>query len=80
MSPRITGAIAARVLAQLRHDHRTLAMLLLLPCLILALLRWMYDEQRLVFDSLGPALLALDVRSAEAAPQPVIAAPEAARA
>ena len=59
MSPRITGAVARRVLAQLRHDHRTLALLLVLPCLILALLRWMYDEHRIVFDSLGPALLAL---------------------
>ena len=59
MSPRITAAVAGRVLAQLRHDHRTLALLLVLPCVVLALLRWMYDEQRLVFDSLGPALLAL---------------------
>jgi ABC-2 type transport system permease protein len=59
MSPRITAAVAGRVLAQLRHDHRTLALLLVLPCVVLALLRWMYDEQRMVFDSLGPALLAL---------------------
>jgi ABC-2 type transport system permease protein len=59
MNPRITLAVTRRVLAQLRHDHRTLALLLVLPCVILILLRWMYDEQRLVFDSLGPALLAL---------------------
>jgi ABC-2 type transport system permease protein len=59
MSPRITAAVAGRVLAQLRHDHRTLALLLVLPCVVLGLLRWMYDEQRMVFDSLGPALLAL---------------------
>ena len=59
MSPRITAAVAGRVLAQLRHDHRTLALLLVLPCVVLGLLRWMYDEQRMVFDSLAPALLAL---------------------
>ena len=59
MNARITVAVTGRVLAQLRHDHRTLAMLLVLPCVILALLRWMYGEQQLVFDTLGPALLAL---------------------
>ena len=59
VTPRITTAVATRVLAQLRHDHRTLGMLVVLPCLILALLRWIYDAQPVVFDRLGPALLAL---------------------
>jgi ABC-2 type transport system permease protein len=59
MSPRITWAVAVRVLRQLRHDHRTLALLLVLPCLILTLLRWMYDATPAAFDSLGPALLAV---------------------
>ena len=59
VTPRITTAVATRVLAQLRHDHRTLGMLVALPCLILALLRWIYDAQPTVFDRLGPALLAL---------------------
>ncbi len=59
MTPRATGAVAARVLRQLRHDHRTLALLLVLPCVILALLRWMYDESPATFDTLGPALLAV---------------------
>jgi len=61
MTPRITGAVAARVLAQLRRDHRTLAMLLVLPCLILTLLWWMFgnDELGIGFDRLGPPLLAL---------------------
>ena len=34
--PRLTGATAARVLRQLRHDHRTMAMLLLVPSLLLS--------------------------------------------
>jgi ABC-2 type transport system permease protein len=61
MSPRITWAVAARVLVQLRRDHRTLAMLLVLPCLVLALLWWMFDDTRSGggFTALGPPLLAL---------------------
>ena len=56
----ITLAVAGRVLTQLRRDHRTLAMLLLLPCLLTTLLWWMFDEsQPQVFDRLGPGLLAL---------------------
>jgi ABC-2 type transport system permease protein len=60
VSARITSAVAARVLAQLRRDHRTLAMLLVLPCAVLTLLWWMFrDQAGIGFDSLGPPLLAL---------------------
>jgi ABC-2 type transport system permease protein len=59
MNPRITFAIAGRVLIQLRRDHRTLAMLLVLPCAILTLLWWMFDGQGGGFSDLGPPLLAL---------------------
>jgi ABC-2 type transport system permease protein len=62
MNPRITGAIALRVLTQLRRDHRTLAMLLVLPCLILSLLCWMFSDLpggSFGFDALGPPLLAM---------------------
>jgi ABC-2 type transport system permease protein len=61
MSPRITFAVAARVLTQLRRDRRTLAMLLVLPCLILALLWWMFHDASggQGFSNLGPPLLAL---------------------
>ncbi len=60
MNPRILLAVTARVLTQLRRDHRTLAMLLLLPCLLMSLLWWMFDASVLpVFDRVGPALLAV---------------------
>jgi ABC-2 type transport system permease protein len=60
MSPRITLAVARRVLIQLRRDRRTLAMLLVLPCLIMTLLWWMFqDKPSFGFGSLAPALLAL---------------------
>lgn len=60
MSPRITLAVAGRVLTQLRRDHRTLAMLLLLPTILMSLLWWMFqDAPGVVFDRIGPGLLAL---------------------
>jgi ABC-2 type transport system permease protein len=59
MSPRITFAVTGRVLTQIRRDHRTLAMLLVLPCLLIALLWWMFKDSGPVFDGLGPALLAI---------------------
>ena len=60
VSPRITLAVAGRVLTQLRRDHRTLAMLLALPCLLMVLLWWMFDDAaERTFDAVGPGLLAL---------------------
>jgi ABC-2 type transport system permease protein len=59
MTPRILGAVAARVLSQLRHDHRTLGMLLVVPMLLMTLLWWMFDDSGPAFDRFGPALLAL---------------------
>ena len=57
MTPRILLAVACRVLNQIRRDHRTLAMLLVLPCALMTLLWWMFDD--VTFRALGPALLAL---------------------
>ena len=59
MTARITLATAARVLTQLRRDHRTLALLLVVPCVLLTLLRYLYDDQPAVFDAVGGPLLAL---------------------
>lgn len=61
MSPRRTLAVASRVLAQVRRDPRTVAMLVLVPCLLMALLWWMFRDQPGVslFDSIAPALLAI---------------------
>ena len=58
ITPRITLAVASRVLTQLRRDHRTLAMLLVLPCLLISLLWWMFEGTS-IFDRVGPALLAM---------------------
>lgn len=62
MNARIVLAVATRVFRQLRRDHRTVAMLLVLPMLVLSLLWWMFDDLpagRAGFDQLGPPLLAL---------------------
>ena len=59
MSPRIAGATAARVLRQLSHDRRTVAMLLVVPVVLMALLRWLYDAQPGTFDRVGPALVGI---------------------
>ncbi len=59
MSARATLATARRVLAQLRRDHRTAALLLVVPVLLLTLLAYVYDGQPQVFDRIGGPLLAL---------------------
>ena len=58
MNPRITFATAGRILRQLRGDHRTVALMLVVPCVLLGLLAWIYaDAPGDVFDRIGPALL-----------------------
>jgi ABC-2 type transport system permease protein len=56
VSPRRTLQTAARVLRQLRSDHRTIALMLVVPAVLLGLLAWIYDTTP-VFDRIGPALL-----------------------
>ena len=58
LSPRLTGATAERVLHQVRGDRRSLAMVLLLPAVLLAIVAWVYDGTA-TFDRIGPAMLAL---------------------
>lgn len=58
MSARLTLATAARVLHQLRHDHRTLALVMGLPVLLLGLVAWMFDGTP-VLDQFGPMLVGL---------------------
>jgi ABC-2 type transport system permease protein len=56
VNPSITLATTRRILAQLRHDHRTVAMLVVVPSLLMILLRYVFDNP-LLFDRLGPLLL-----------------------
>ena len=59
MSARRTLATATRVLSQLRRDHRTVALLLVVPVVLLTLLRYVFDGSPQVFDRVGAPLLAL---------------------
>lgn len=54
-----TLATARRVLRQLTRDHRTMALLLVVPCALLTLLKYVFDARPLVFDSVGGPVLAL---------------------
>jgi ABC-2 type transport system permease protein len=59
MNPRRTIATAGRVLAQLRRDPRTVALLLVVPCVLITLLRYMFDAERQAFDRVGAPLLGI---------------------
>ncbi|MEL7975382.1 ABC transporter permease [Isoptericola sp. F-RaC21] len=54
----LTTTTAGRVLAQLRFDRRTVALILVLPCLLLGLIAWMFDGTP-VLDQFGPMLVGL---------------------
>ncbi|MCZ4126085.1 ABC transporter permease [Streptomyces sp. H39-S7] len=54
-----TLATALRVLRQLGHDPRTIALMLVVPCLLLAVLSWVYDGKQRTFDQVGASLLGI---------------------
>jgi len=57
MSLRRTLLTTRRILEQLRHDPRTLALLLVVPTALVGLLAWSLTNQPGAFDSIGPKLL-----------------------
>lgn len=59
MSTARTAATAARVLRQLRHDPRSIALMLLVPVLMLVLLRYVFDGSPQTFNSIGASLLGI---------------------
>src|SRR3954470_13338916 len=65
VSPRLTLSTTARVLRQLRHDRRTIAMMLLLPSLLLGLLYLIWKDvpsqpgRPNPFDSVGLTMIAI---------------------
>ncbi|HET7568919.1 MAG TPA: ABC transporter permease [Gaiellaceae bacterium] len=59
MSGRVTFAVAARVLAQLRRDPRTIALVIGVPCLLETLLEQLFEGQGQVFQHVGAPLLGL---------------------
>jgi ABC-2 type transport system permease protein len=51
-------ATSVRVLRQLRHDPRTVAMMILVPALLMVLLRYVFDDKQR-FSHIAPALLGI---------------------
>ncbi len=54
---RMTLATTGRILRQLSHDLRTLLLIFIVPCLLLALLRWLFSDTLTTFNHIAPALL-----------------------
>ncbi|WP_067244334.1 ABC transporter permease [Microbacterium resistens] len=59
MNGRRLFATAGRVLHQLRHDPRSIALMLVAPSLLVGLFAWLFADQDGVFDRFGGAILAL---------------------
>lgn len=54
-----TFSTMLRILRQLRHDHRTLALVFFMPSILLIILYYVFNDNRHVFDSLAPLLLGI---------------------
>jgi ABC-2 type transport system permease protein len=54
-----TLATTLRVLRQLRHDPRTIVLLLAVPALLMTIFRFVYDHERAAFQVAGPVLMVL---------------------
>ena len=50
---------AKRVLRQLQHDHRTVAMLIVVPVLLLTLLYYMFSGNRMIFDRVSIVMVGM---------------------
>lgn len=57
MSPTILLRTTGRVLRQLSHDKRTIAMVIVLPLVLLALVYYLFEKQPHVFDRIGLIML-----------------------
>lgn len=59
MSFRKTFATSKRVLGQLRHDRRTLALVFIVPPVLLTILKFVFQGEQRIFDSIAPMLLGI---------------------
>jgi ABC-2 type transport system permease protein len=59
MSARILTSTINRILSQLRHDRRTIAMLILVPILLLTLVYYMFASHELIFDRIALIMLGI---------------------
>lgn len=59
MNPRFTLATAARVLTQVRHDRRTVALILVAPLLVLTLFHYLFDGREPMVSRLELQMLSI---------------------
>lgn len=59
MNAKILASTVRRVLSQLRHDHRTVGLLVVVPPLLLALLYSMFEDSPLVFQRIALVMLGI---------------------
>lgn len=59
MTPSRTLATAARVLRQLRHDRRSIALMLVAPSLLVGLFAWLLADRAGAFDRYGGPIVAV---------------------
>lgn len=59
MSLRKTLATARRVLNQLRHDRRTLGLVLVVPCLLIIILKYVFQGEPQQFNTIAPMILGI---------------------
>lgn len=52
-----TLATALRIIRQLGHDKRTIALMFLAPAILMSLLWWVFSDNAKIFDTIAPALL-----------------------
>lgn len=55
----ILASTTGRILRQLRHDRRTIALMLVVPLLLLTLLYFMFEDNELVFDRTALIMLGM---------------------
>lgn len=56
---KMVWATATRVLLQLKHDPRTIALVFFLPALIVFILRFVFDDAQHIYDAAAPLVLAI---------------------
>jgi len=59
MSARILFSTATRILSQLRHDKRTIGLIVVVPLVLLTLVYYLFEKQPGVFDQIGLIMLGL---------------------
>src|ERR1041384_4509329 len=57
MSPRILASTIGRILGQLRHDRRTIAMIIVVPAALITLRYFMFAGQERIFDRIALIML-----------------------